>query len=153
ATAEVSNLLRGAEHSKIQLWVRKPEQTAPIPLTLTRSIVRQPNVSHVTLLDGGIGYIRLDKFLEQSGKEVAEALDQLQSRDKLQGLIIDLRNNGGGILQEAVQIVNLFVNEGEIVVSQKGKNVTKTHSYRAMKKPIAPEIPLAVLINGRSASA
>ncbi|WP_353197569.1 S41 family peptidase [Parapedobacter defluvii] len=153
STNEVSHLLRGAEHSEIQLQVRKPGNTQPFTQKLTRRIVRQPNVSHAVLLDGEVGYIKLDKFLEQSAKEVEIALQHLQEKGKLRGLVVDLRDNGGGILQEAVKIVNLFVPQGELVVSQKGKNATKTHSYRTMAKPIAPELPLAVLINGRSASA
>lgn len=153
STAEVSNLLRGAEHSQIRLQVRKPGETASTPLTLTRRIVRQPNVSHAVLLDKGIGYIKLDKFLEQSAKEMETAFYSLQEKGRLKGVIIDLRDNGGGILQEAVKIVNLFIPQGELVVSQKGKNATKTHSYRTMAKPIAPTVPLAILINGRSASA
>jgi len=153
STAEASHLLRGAEHSKIQLLIKKIEKTDPISLTLTRKIVRQPNVSHSVLLDWGIGYIKLDKFLEQSAKEVETALYSFQEKGELNGLIIDLRDNGGGILQEAVKVVSLFIPQGELVVSQKGKNATKTHSYRTIAKPAAPEVPLAILINGRSASA
>ncbi|SEL50283.1 S41 family peptidase [Parapedobacter koreensis] len=152
-TAEVSHLLRGAEHSNIRLQIRKPGQDKPEELAITRSVIRQPNVSHIALLDGGIGYIKLDKFLEQSANEVEKALHGLQQKGKMNGLIIDLRNNGGGILQEAVKIVNLFVPEGELVVSQKGKNASKTYSYRTMAKPVASEIPLTVLVNGYSASA
>jgi len=153
STNEVSHLLRGAEHSEIQLQVRKPGKAEPFTLKLTRKIIRQPNVSHAVLLDKGIGYIKLDKFLEQSAKEMEIALRNLREKGEFKGLIIDLRDNGGGILQEAVKIVNLFIAQGELVVSQKGKNATKIHSYRTMAKPIAPDIPLAVLINGRSASA
>jgi len=152
SAADVNHLLRGAENSDMRLQVRKPGGQLET-LTLTRSVVRQPNVSHATLLDGNIGYIKLDKFLERSAKEVEEALHELQGISPLGGLIVDLRNNGGGILQEAVKIVNLFVPAGELVVSQRGKNATKTHSYRTMAKPIAPDIPLVVLINGHSASA
>lgn len=118
-----------------------------------REAIWQPNVSHVALMDGSVGYIKLDKFLEHAAKEVEEALDDLREKGKLKGLIVDLRNNGGGILQEAVKVVNLFVPQGELVVSQRGKNTTKTSNFRTMGKAVAPEIPLAVLINGRSASA
>jgi len=153
STNEVSHLLRGAEHSEVRLEVRKHGQAESFPLELTRKIVRQPNVTHAVLLRGGIGYIKLDKFLEQSAKEVETALYHLQKNRGFSGLIIDLRDNGGGILQEAVKIVNLFIPQGELVVRQKGGNATKTHMYRTMAKPVASEIPLAVLINGRSASA
>lgn len=153
STVEASHLLRGAEQSDVLLEVRKPGKDEVDLLTITRDIVRQPNVSHTALLDGGIGYIKLDKFLEQSAKEVDKALRDLREQGQFNGLIIDLRNNGGGILQEAVKIVNLFVPEGELVVSQRGKNTTKTHSYRTIAKPVAADVPLVVLINGHSASA
>lgn len=152
-TAEISHLLRGATGSIVRLQVRKPGQDQVNEVTLSRRLVRQPNVSYSTLLDGSIGYIKLDKFLEQSAKELEDALRQLQETGKLSGLIIDLRNNGGGIVQEAVKIVNFFVPPGELVVSQRGKNAAKAYSYHTTAKPIAPDIPLVVLINGHSASA
>ncbi len=152
-TSEVSHLLRGMDNSQVQLQVRKAGGDELEGLTITRTSIRQPNVSHVAMLDEGIGYIKLDKFLEQSAKEMGNALADLKRENELKGLVIDLRNNGGGILQEAVKIVNLFVPQGELVVSQRGKNASKTHSYRTMAEPLAPEIPIAVLINGHSASA
>lgn len=153
SAAEVSQLLRGAEHSDVRLEVRKNGQEGVEALTITRELIRQPNVSHVAWLDHGIGYIKLDKFLERSSQEMEEAVRGFQKKDGFNGLIIDLRNNGGGILQEAVKIVNLFVPPGEAVVSQKGKNVAKANSYRTTTRPLAPEIPLVILINGHSASA
>ncbi len=151
--AQISHLLRGMEHSEVRLQVRSPQQDTLRELTIMREAIWQPNVSHVALMDGSVGYIKLDKFLEHAAKEVEEALDDLREKGKLKGLIVDLRNNGGGILQEAVKVVNLFVPQGELVVSQRGKNTTKTSNFRTMGKAVAPEIPLAVLINGRSASA
>ncbi|MFC3200178.1 S41 family peptidase [Parapedobacter deserti] len=153
SSAAVSQLLRGGENSAIRLMVRKPGREDAELLVLTRAVVRQPNVSYEGLLAEGVGYIKLDKFLEHAAKEVEEALHGLAKEAELKGLILDLRNNGGGIVQEAVKIVNLFVPEGELVVSQKGKNVTKTHSFRTTAKPIALDIPLVVLINRHSASA
>ena len=152
-TAAVSHMMRGADNSQVQLQARKPGIDEPIELTIARVAIRQPNVSYTAMLDGGIGYIKLDKFLEQSSKEMEKAMNELQRKNRLKGLVVDLRNNGGGILQEAVKIVNLFVPQGELVVSQRGKNSSKTQSYRTMAEPIAPEIPLAILINGSSASA
>ncbi len=104
------------------------------------------------MLENNIGYIKLDKFLENSGQEVKDALVNIQKNNP-QGLIIDLRFNGGGILQEAVKIVNLFVGRDVEVVIQKGKNPDKTISYKTYTSPIAEDIPIVVLVNGRSASA
>lgn len=152
-TGEISHLLRGAEDSPVVLGIRKSMHDESEEVLLIRAAIRQPNVSHIARLDKGIGYIKLDKFLEQSADEVAHALGSLEQKTPLRGLVIDLRDNGGGILQEAVKIVGLFVPRGELVVSQRGKNSTKNRSYRTMADPVAPEVPLVVLINGHSASA
>ncbi|WP_353125430.1 S41 family peptidase [Parapedobacter pyrenivorans] len=153
STTVISQLLRGVEHSEVRLQIKRPQGDTLLELSITREAIRQPNVSHIALLDGGVGYIKLDKFLERSATEVEAAVTDLQKQGKLKGLVIDLRNNGGGILQEAVRVVNLFVPPGELVVSQRGKNTTKANSYRTTVKAVAPEIPLAVLINQHSASA
>lgn len=153
SAAEVSHQLRGADGSAIVLQVRHTLDDRLETVPMTRVMVRQPNVSHVALLDHGVGYIKLDKFLEQSAMEMENALNGLAEQGRLNGLVIDLRDNGGGILREAVNIVNLFVPRGELVVSQKGKNSSKNRSYRTMAEPIAPDIPLAILINAHSASA
>lgn len=152
-SATVSQLMRGADDSQIRLQIQKPDHDELTELTISRVFIRQPNVSYTAVLEGGVGYIKLDKFLEQSTKEMETAIIDLQRKSQLKGLVVDLRNNGGGILQEAVKIVNLFVPQGEPVVSQRGKNSSKTHNYHTMAEPIAPEIPLAILINGNSASA
>jgi carboxyl-terminal processing protease len=99
-----------------------------------------------------IAYIRLDKFLENSAQEVKDAavtLGKLQPK----GMVLDLRYNGGGILQEAVKIVNIFVNKEVLIVTQKGRNPQKTISYKTQNQPLFPDIPLVVLISGSSASA
>lgn len=153
SAAEINHLLRGVAHSEVELQIKSPRHDTLWELVIMREAIRQPNVSHIALLDGGVGYIKLDKFLEQSAFEVEAGLRDLQKKGTLRGLVIDLRNNGGGILQEAVKVVNLFVGPGELVVSQRGKNTTKTNSYRTMAKAVVPDIPLAVLINGHSASA
>lgn len=149
----VSRLLRGADGSTLSLEIRRARHDEPDTIALTRAMIRQPNVSYATVLEGGVGYIKLDKFLEQSALEVEHALSGLQQNGPLNGLIFDLRDNGGGILQEAVKIVNVFVPPGEVVVSQRGKNTAKNRSYRTMTAPVAADIPLTVLINRHSASA
>jgi carboxyl-terminal processing protease len=123
-----------------------------IEKTLKRADINQPNVSYFGMIDQNIGYIKLDKFLENSGQEVRDALIALQKNNPA-GLVLDLRYNGGGILQEAVKIVNLFVERDIEVVVQKGKNPEKTISYKTFTSPLAPKLPLVVLVNSRSASA
>lgn len=148
--SQISQLLRGPKGSPVNLVLSR--EGIVINKTITREEIKQPNVSYSGMLDEQIGYIRLDKFLENSGQEVKEALEQI-NKQKPKGLILDLRNNGGGILQEAVKIVNLFIEKNVLVVTQKGRNPEKSVAYKTMANAIAPNLPIVVLINGASASA
>ncbi|RYF26817.1 MAG: S41 family peptidase [Flavobacteriales bacterium] len=147
---QVSQLLRGPKGSSLSLSILR--EGATLNKTVVREEIKQPNVSYSGMLDGNIGYIKLDKFLENSGNEVKQALENI-NKDKPKGLILDLRNNGGGILQEAVKIVNLFVDKNILVVTQKGRNPEKTVVYKTTNQPIAPQLPVVVLVNSSSASA
>ncbi|QIL39636.1 S41 family peptidase [Pedobacter sp. HDW13] len=148
--AEVSQLLRGPKGTPVDLLVIRDGKE--LTKKLTREEIKQPNVSYSGMVGDGIGYIKLDKFLENSGQEVKDALLAIQ-KENPKGVVLDLRNNGGGILQEAVKIVNLFVNKDQLVVTQKGKNVEKTLTYKTLFAPISTSVPLVVLVNGNSASA
>jgi carboxyl-terminal processing protease len=148
---QVSLLLKGTKGASIKLLVKRDEGT-PVEKNLVRDEIKQPNVTYYGMVSGNMGYIKLDKFLENSADEVTTALVALKKNNP-QGIILDLRSNGGGILQEAVKIVNLFVAKDVEVVSQKGKIKEKNFSYRTMSAPIEPNLPLVVLVNSRSASA
>ncbi|WAC41933.1 S41 family peptidase [Pedobacter sp. SL55] len=148
--SQISQLLRGPKGTPVDLILLRDGNT--ISKTIVREEIKQPNVSYSGMLNDQIGYIRLDKFLENSGQEVKEALEQI-NKQKPKGLVLDLRNNGGGILQEAVKIVNLFVDRNVLVVTQKGRNPEKSITYKTTVNAIAPTLPLVVLINGASASA
>lgn len=148
--AEISKLLRGPKGSSLDLEIKREGKL--IQKTLTRAEIKQANVTYSAMLDGETGYIRLDKFLENAGDEVKDALTVLL-KENPKSLILDLRNNGGGILQEAVKIVNLFVEQNVHVVTQKGRNPEKSLSYKTIVKPVALDLPLVVLINANSASA
>ncbi|MFW0714675.1 S41 family peptidase [Pedobacter sp. N23S346] len=154
--------VKGKERSQISQLLRGPKGT-PVDLVmmregkeLTKKIIReeikQPNVSYSGMVGDGIGYIKLDKFLENSGQEVKDALLNI-NKENPKGIILDLRNNGGGILQEAVKIVNLFVNKDQLIVTQKGKNIEKTIAYKTQLPPVSINVPLVVLVNVNSASA
>ncbi|RZK76208.1 MAG: peptidase S41, partial [Pedobacter sp.] len=112
----------------------------------------QPNVSYSGMTEDNFAYIRLDKFLENSAQEVKDAAVSL-SKQQPKGMILDLRYNGGGILQEAVKIVNIFVNKNILVVTQKGRNPQKTIAYKTYSDALLPQMPLVVLVGGSSASA
>ncbi|MGY4383197.1 carboxyl-terminal processing protease [Pedobacter sp. UYP24] len=147
---QISQLLRGPKGSAVDLVIIR--DGAVLSKKLIRDEIRQPNVSYSGMLADNIGYIRLDKFLENSAQEVNDAAVAL-SKQQLKGLILDLRYNGGGILQEAVKIVNLFVSKNVLVVTQKGRNPQKTITYKTYNEPLLPQIPLVVLVGGSSASA
>lgn len=148
--AEISQLLRGPKGTAVDLALLRDGKE--IAKKLVRDEIKQPNVSYSGMVGDGIGYIKLDKFLENAGQEVKDALVSIQ-KESPRGVVLDLRNNGGGILQEAVKIVNLFVAKDQLVVTQKGKNAEKTITYKTFATPIAPTLPLVVLVNGNSASA
>lgn len=148
--AQISQLLRGPKDTPVDLvFVREGKE---LTKKIIREEIKQPNVSYSGMVGDGIGYIKLDKFLENSGQEVKDALLNINKQNP-KGIILDLRNNGGGILQEAVKIVNLFVNKDQLIVTQKGKNVEKTIAYKTQYPPVSINLPLVVLVNANSASA
>jgi len=148
---QVSALLKGSKGAAIKLTLKRGD-AAPVDKQLLRDEIKQPNVSYYGMVDGNMGYIKLDKFLENSADEVTHALTEIKKNNP-NGIILDLRSNGGGILQEAVKIVNLFVSKNTEVVSQKGKIKDKNFTYSTQSSPLEPNLPLVVLVNGRSASA
>lgn len=148
--AQVSQLLRGPRGSAVSLLLIR--NGAVMTKNLNREEIKQPNVPYSGMTDDHFAYIRLDKFLENAAQEVKDAAITL-NKQQPKGMIIDLRYNGGGILQEAVKIVNLFVNKDILVVTQKGRNPQKTITYKTLADPLLPQIPLVILVGGNSASA
>jgi carboxyl-terminal processing protease len=148
---QVSQLLKGTKGASVKLVLKRGDNS-PMEKDLIRDEIKQPNVSYYGMVNGNMGYIKLDKFLENSADEVTAALVALKKNNP-NGLILDLRSNGGGILQEAVKIVNLFVPKDVEIVSQKGKVKEKDFTYRTQATPLEPTLPLVVLVNGHSASA
>ena len=149
---QVSQMLKGPKSTAVNLLLNRPGSDKRIEKKLVREDIRQENVSYYGMLPNNVGYIKLDKFLENSAQEVKDALIALK-KNNLTGLVIDLRYNGGGILQEAVKIVNFFVEKDVNVVIQKGRNRDKTVTYKTISQPIERDLPLVVLVNNRSASA
>jgi carboxyl-terminal processing protease len=148
---QVSQLLKGSKGAVVKLLLKRDDEN-PVEKDLMRDEIKQPNVSYYGMVNGNMGYIKLDRFLENSADEVTSALIALKKNNP-NGIILDLRSNGGGILQEAVKIVNLFVPKDVEIVSQKGKIKEKNFTYRTVGEPLAPDLPLVVLVNSRSASA
>lgn len=148
---QVSQLLKGSKSAAVKLTMKRDVEQ-PVVKSLVRDEIKQPNVVYAGMVAGNMGYIKLNKFLENSADEVTAALSAIKKNNP-NGIILDLRSNGGGILQEAVKIVNLFVQKDVQVVSQKGKIKEKNFTYSTVSNPMEPTLPLVVLVNSRSASA
>lgn len=149
---QVSSMLKGSKGTPVKMLVQRLGSFKAKEINLLREEIKQNNVPYYGMLANQVGYIKLDKFLENSAEEVKDALADLK-KNNLSGLVLDLRYNGGGILQEAVKIVNLFVDKGVTVVIQKGRNREKSITYNTFNNPVEADLPLIVLVNNRSASA
>ncbi len=151
-TAEVSALLKGKPKTQLEVSVRRYGVKDPIVFKIQRDRIKVSNVVYYGITDGQVGYIKLDDFTPGAGKEVEEAVVKLKGQGA-KSLIIDLRDNPGGLLYEAVNIVNLFIPKGLEVVATKGKVPEWNKSYVTLNNPLDTDIPLVVLTSGGSASA
>ena len=151
--SEVSELLKGQPGSQLTLKLRREGEKNILTKTLTREKIKIDNIPYYTVLDGGIAYIILNQFTKDAAKELKEAFLEMKSQNELKGLIIDLRGNGGGLLNEAVDIVNLFVPKNKLVVYTKGKTPEQNRNYYTKHDAEDTEIPLVILVNEGSASA
>ncbi len=153
SVSEVSELLKGQPGSSLTLKIRRDGEKDIMTKTLTREKIKIDNIPYYTVLDGGIAYIILNQFTKDAAKELKEAFLKMKSENELKGLIIDLRGNGGGLLNEAVDIVNIFVPKNKLVVYTKGKTADQNRNYYTKYEAEDTEIPLAILVNESSASA
>lgn len=150
---QLEEIMRGFPGTTMELNVERPGQ-GEIDLKLVRGDVNIPNVPYSGMLADNVGYVALTTFTRQAGKNVRDAVSKLRADNPdMKGVVLDLRNNGGGLLNEAVDIVNIFVPKDELIVTTKGKVRDWDRSYKTKGNPLDLEIPVAVLINDRSASA
>lgn len=150
---EVGDLLQGESGSAVTIGIERPYGGGMLEFEVARAKVRVPAVPYSGMLDDKTGYIYLSKFTRGSAGEVRQALMALRDSAGMEQLVLDLRGNGGGLLNESVAIVNLFVPKGTEIVSTRGKDEKWNKSYTALGRPTAPDMPLVVLIDGQSASA
>ncbi len=152
STADVSSAMRGQAGTTVTLRLERDGKEFDV--TLTRAEIHLPNVSYSGMVKGNIGYIRLDEFTQDAAKNVREAFKNLKrDHPDMKGVILDLRNNGGGLMNEAVDIVNIWVKPNELVVETKGKIASRNIKSRTRLAAEDLNIPVAVLINEHSASA
>lgn len=150
--AYVSDHLRGDAGTTFELKIRRPSTGKEMRFKITRRSIQMPAVPYYGVQQGGIGYIKLNEFTENSAKIVRNAFIDMRHQ-QIKGLILDLRNNVGGSELEAANLVNLFVPKGVIVVSNRGKLKRANHDYKTTSEPIDTVIPIVVMVNGNSASA
>lgn len=149
--AYVSDHLRGDAGTTFELKIRRPSTGKEMRFKITRRSIQMPAVPYYGVQQGGIGYIKLNEFTENSAKIVRNAFIDMRHQ-QIKGLILDLRNNGGGSELEAANLVNLFVPKGVTVVSNRGKLKRANHDYKTTSEPIDTVIPIVVMVNGNSAS-
>ncbi len=149
----VRSRVRGEPGTEVKMKIEREGEKDPLDFVLMREEIQVNNVSYSGYLDNGIGYIRLDRFSRRAGDEVRQSIKELKAKGELRGVILDLRNNPGGLLEAAVDIVSKFVPKGSTIVTTRGRKSDEEKMYTANEEPVAGDIPLAVLVNKNSASA
>ena len=148
---DVSTLLKGQAGTGFKLKVKRPGVDKPLEFNIVRRSIQMPTIPYFTVMDNNVGYINLSTFSGNPSKEFKQAFLDLKKRG-ITSLVIDLRNNGGGLLDEAVEIANFFLPRGKTLVTTKGKIQQGNTSYKTLREPLDLEIPLTVLVNSGTAS-
>lgn len=152
-SAEVTKVLRGRPNTRVSMRLLRPfAQDSIIDVTLVRELLQQPSVPYHAVI-GNTGYIQLTSFISKSAAEVKSALEEFKADPRVRNIVIDLRGNGGGLVESAVDILSYFVPKGTEVVTMRGRDSYADRVYKTTRTPIFPDIPLAVLIDGATASA
>jgi len=152
STEEAAKLMRGTAGTKVVLKIEREGVLEPIEYELERAVIQLKNVPYYGVMENDIGYIRLSRFSEESGKELKDALNDLKKK-KIQGLILDLRSNGGGLLSEAVETANLFLEENKLIVYTQGREKERMREYFSRGPSLYTQGPVAVLVDEGTASA
>lgn len=153
SSKDVSNIVRGAPGTEISFTVKSVGQDNLKNVIIKRGEINIPNVPYSGMVNDSIGYIHLSTFTQNAGANVKNALKTLKDSNEVKGVILDLRGNGGGLLREAINVTNVFVDSNVDLVSTRGKVKEQNKTYKTRHKAFDLDIPLVVLINNRSASA
>lgn len=151
-SSDVSAAMKGQPGSTLVLEVFRPSANKTMTFNIVREEIKMPNIPYSGMLDNEIGYVKLDQFTEKAGTEVREAFLKLKEQG-MKYFILDLRNNGGGLLSEAVNILNIFVDKGTPIVETKGKIPEQQRVHKTLAPVTDKDIPVVVLVNENSASA
>lgn len=152
-SADVTKVLRGRPNTPVTITLQRPYvQDSIVTVTLTRELLQQPSVPYYAVI-GNTGYIQLTSFINKSPAEVKTALEEFKADPRVKNIVIDVRGNGGGLVESAVDILSYFVPKGTEVVRMRGRNPSDERVYKTTRSPLFPDIPLAILIDGATASA
>ena len=152
STDSVSDMLRGEPGTSLTLEIEHPGKKGRKNVTLERASIALPAIPYYGIQNGNIGYIQLESFTENCAKDMRHAVVDLKKKGA-RSFIIDLRSNGGGLLDEAIEIVSLFVPKGKVIVTTKGKIKQSNETFETRREPIDTESPIVVLVDGQTASA
>ncbi|HEY6953391.1 MAG TPA: S41 family peptidase [Bacteroidota bacterium] len=150
---DVRALVRGEAGTEVKMKIAREGEPKPVEYVLLREIIPVKNVTYAGYVGGGIGYIRLERFSRTAADDVRNAIKELQGKGDLKGIVLDLRDNPGGLLDIAVSVVADFVPENSLVVSTRGRRNESDRKYYSTESPLVPNVPLAVLVDRGSASA
>ncbi len=150
---DISSLLRGEPGTSIDVVVERNYDSSIDTIHLTRRRISIPSVGYAGFVRDGIAYLQHNDFIDGSYNEIRSALERIMATDSLRGIILDYRSNGGGVMQEAVNIASLFLPRGERIVSLMGRDSSSLRHFTTEHEPLAPDVPIVVLVNGSSASA
>jgi carboxyl-terminal processing protease len=151
SSKEVSTALKGPRGSKTSINIERANSEVKV-IEVTREQIKIPDVPYAGMIDQNVGYVKLSSFSQTAFQSVQSEFQSLHDKG-MEFAILDLRNNGGGLLFEAVRIVNLFVPKGELVVSTRGRVERENREFKTKETPLFPDVPLVILINDKSASA
>ena len=152
-TEDLSRMLKGTPGTSVKLLFHREGIIEPIEKTIIREEIKVKAVPFSSVLQDGIAYVKLNSFTDHAAEKVEEAIKELRKNSDVKGMILDLRGNPGGLLQEAVNVSNIFVKSGQDIVSTKGRLSELNSTYQTKKTPLEPTTPLVVLVNSNSASA
>jgi len=151
--SEVSAMLKGTPNTTIKLKLERPGEKNPLEISFLREKIQMNPVSYSAVVSDKVGYVMLNEFTDRAAIELKDAISELVKQHQIESLVLDIRNNGGGLIDEAVKIVGYFVPKGTDVVTTKGKNKEADRTYKTPTEPIFPQMKLVVLANRSSASA
>ena len=150
---DVRTYVRGEPGTDVKMVIEREGESKPLEFILQREEIKLKNVTYYSIIDNNIAYIKLERFSRSAGDEVRRAIKELRAKGNLEGIILDVRDNPGGLLDAAVDIVKKFVPKNSLIVSTKGRTPESEKKYYSDEEPTAGDLPLAVLVNNSSASA